>query len=57
VCQRPLLSRFPELRHVLPRVTVPLEAWVVTHEDLRAVRRVREVFDALVAGLVGYLGA
>lgn len=57
VCQRPLLSRFRELRHVLPRVTVPLDAWVVTHEDLRAVRRVREVFDALVEGLSGYLGA
>jgi len=55
VCQRPLLSRFAELRHVLPRVTVPLEAWVVTHEDLRAVRRVREVFDALVDGLSDYV--
>jgi hypothetical protein len=36
-------------------VTVPLEAWVVTHEDLRAVRRVREVFDALVDGLSDYV--
>jgi DNA-binding transcriptional LysR family regulator len=56
VCQRPLVSRWPDLRVVLPRVTVPLEAWVVTHEDLRAVRRVREVFDALVEGLSDYVG-
>lgn len=55
VCQRPLIVRHPELRTVLPRVKVGLEAWVVMHEDLRAVRRVREVFDALVEGLKAYL--
>jgi hypothetical protein len=32
-----------------------LETWVVMHEDLRGVARVRAVFDALVEGLLGYL--
>ena len=31
-----------------------LETFVVTHEDLKDVRRVRLVFDALVAGLTAY---
>ena len=49
--QVPLAARFPELQRVLPRVVVPLETWVVMHEDLRAVRRVRLVFDHLVRAL------
>jgi hypothetical protein len=31
-----------------------LETWVAMHEDLRASRRCRVVFDALVAGMADY---
>ena len=33
----------------------PMEMWVVMHEDLKSTRRMRIVFDALVAGLSAYL--
>jgi len=36
---------------VLPGIGVDMDAWVVMHEDLRRVARVRAVFDALVEGL------
>jgi len=55
VCQIPLALRDPELVRVLPEFTHELETWVVTHGDLRAVARVRAVFDALVEGLLAYL--
>lgn len=51
VCQVPLAAG---LTRVLPKVALHLDAWVVTHEDLRANRRVRVVFDALVAHLGRY---
>lgn len=51
VCQVPIAG---ELVRVLPKVAFHLDAWVVTHEDLRAVGRVRAVFDHLVAELGGY---
>lgn len=52
VCQTGVAARsMPPLVRVLPKVSFSLEAWVVMHEDLRASRRVRTVFDALVAGL------
>ncbi len=54
VCQVPLASRRGDLVRVLPQVAVPLETWVVMHEDQRRVQRVRLVFDALVAGLTAY---
>jgi DNA-binding transcriptional LysR family regulator len=57
VAQAPLAARDPRLVRVLPRLSLPLEVWVVMHEDLRALRRVRRVFDHLVAGLGVYLGA
>lgn len=31
------------------------DIWVVTHEDLQEVQRVRIAFDALVEGLIDYL--
>jgi hypothetical protein len=40
------------LVRVLPEIASHLDAWVVMHEDLRAVKRVRLVFDHLVAELV-----
>ncbi len=55
VCQVPLAKRYAELRRVLPRVAIPLPTWVVMHEDQRSVRRVRVVFEHLVAALRSYV--
>lgn len=57
-CQIWLAARDPELVRVLPdTVAVALETWVVTHEDLRGVARIRATFDHLVEGLRGYINA
>ncbi|MDP1097836.1 LysR substrate-binding domain-containing protein, partial [Klebsiella quasipneumoniae] len=57
-CQIGLAARDPELVRVLPdSVAVALETWVVTHEDLRGVARIRATFDHLVEGLSGYISA
>jgi DNA-binding transcriptional LysR family regulator len=57
VCQVPLAARDPALVRVLSALQVPLETWVVMHEDLRRVQRVRVVFEHLVSGLGGYLAS
>lgn len=57
VCQVPLAARTPVLVRVLPAVAFPLETWVVMHEDLRRVQRVRLVFEQLVQVLQRYLTA
>lgn len=54
VCQIPLSQRPVPLVRVLPSLALHLEAWVVMQEDLRAVGRVRLMFDHLVAGLARY---
>lgn len=54
ICQLGLAARDPMLERVLPDLTFALETFVVAHEDLRDVRRVRLVFDALVEGLSAY---
>ncbi|MBC9032872.1 LysR family transcriptional regulator [Sphingomonas sp. JC676] len=55
VCQVPLGKR-DGLAHLLPlSFSLDLETWVVCHEDLRNVARVRAVFDALVVGLTAYI--
>jgi DNA-binding transcriptional LysR family regulator len=55
VCQLGLGRRDPALVHLLPEaLAYDLDTWVVMHEDLRAVRRVRLVFDRLVARLGVY---
>ena len=44
------------LRPVLPNLTIDiLDTWVVMHEDLRHVPKVRTVFDHLVAELSAYI--
>jgi hypothetical protein len=44
------------LVRLLPEVfAVPLETWLVMHEDLRASVRVRRTFDHLAEGLQAYL--
>lgn len=55
VCQVPL-GRRDGLVRLLPEFALDLETWVVCHEDLRRLARVRTVFDALVAGLIAYIG-
>jgi len=55
VCQAALGKR-DGLVHLLPHdFAFDLETWVVCHEDLRNVARVRAVFDALVVGLSAYV--
>lgn len=55
VCHVGLGERDPDLIRVLPDgFKMEFETWVVTHEDLQHVRRVRLVFDALVEGLSAY---
>lgn len=55
VCHVTLAKRDPNLVHVLPDTfKMAFETWVVAHEDLHQVRRVRLVMDALITGLTSY---
>ena len=56
ICQVPIGVRDGLVRLLPDAVAFELETWVVCHEDLRGVARVRAVFDALVAGLRDYVG-
>jgi DNA-binding transcriptional LysR family regulator len=54
--QHGIARRDPNLVHVLDQVfQFELETWVVMHEDLKASRRMRLMFDHLVAGLGDYI--
>ena len=56
VIQRPAGSRDPSLRAVLPALEIgALETWIVTHEDLGDIPRVRAVFDHLIEDLTAYV--
>jgi DNA-binding transcriptional LysR family regulator len=56
VCQLGIARRDPALVRLLPDAfAVPLETWLVVHEDQRASPRVRRVFDHLTQGLLAYL--
>ncbi len=55
-CQENIARRTPELVAILPNaVQFALEIWLVMHEDLKATRRVRLLFDRLAAGLTDYV--
>jgi DNA-binding transcriptional LysR family regulator len=55
VAQRPIGRADPLLRPVLPDLEIAtLDTWIVTHEDLRNVPRVRAVFDHLVAEFIRF---
>jgi DNA-binding transcriptional LysR family regulator len=55
-CQIGIARRDPVLERVLPKAfALPLETWLVMHEDLGSSPRVRTLFDHLVKGLKGYL--
>ena len=54
--QRQLAAREKDLAPVLHgAVRIPLEMWLVTHEDLRTSRRVRVVYDFLGDALTAYV--
>ena len=49
--------RSPELLPVLPGLVLArIGIWLVMHEDLRATRRIRALFDHLAGELARYLG-
>lgn len=55
LCQLPLAAGPPRLQRVLPKFSIELPVWVVTHEDLRSARRVAIVFEHLVSALTRYV--
>ncbi len=57
-CQEPLGRRHPELVAVLPDlVLAQVGIWLVVHEDLRTLRRIRSLFDYLACELTDYVGS
>jgi DNA-binding transcriptional LysR family regulator len=55
-CQVQIARRDPTLVPVLEdQFSFDLECWVAMHEDLKASRRMRLVFDALVEGLAAFV--
>jgi DNA-binding transcriptional LysR family regulator len=54
-CQAPLARQLDLVPMLEGAVSFPMETWVVMHEDLRSLPRVRIVFDALAAGMSSYL--
>ncbi|OCJ11263.1 LysR family transcriptional regulator [Rhizobium sp. AC27/96] len=51
----PLARRAPDLVRLLPEIELPLDTWVVMHENLKTSPRCRVTFDALVSGLLDYV--
>jgi DNA-binding transcriptional LysR family regulator len=57
-CQSTIAARDPNLVPILvDQLPLSLELWVVMHEDLRGDRRLRALFDHLVASLKALLAA
>ena len=55
-CQVGIAGRDPDLVRVLPQgFAIDLEVWVAMHEDLKAIRRMRLMFDHLAEHLSAYL--
>jgi DNA-binding transcriptional LysR family regulator len=55
-CQPQIAARDPNLVAIMPgQLAVDMEVWVVMHEDLKTDRRMRLLFDHLVAGLKTYI--
>ena len=58
MCQNALAAREPNLVPVLPgQLTFEMEVWIVMHEDLKTSRRMRLMFDHLVAEMTAYTQA
>ncbi len=57
VCQVELAKRDPDIVRLFEReFELPLETFVVMHENLKTTPRCRATFDALVEGLLAYIG-
>jgi DNA-binding transcriptional LysR family regulator len=55
VCQCEIARRERNLVHVLPKAfSLDLDTWLVMHEDQKASRRVRLLFDHLAEALIAY---
>lgn len=55
-CQPQIAARDPNLVPIMKgQFAVDMEVWVVMHEDLKTDRRMRLLFDHLVAGLKAYV--
>jgi len=55
-CQTGFAARDPDLIPIQPDVLkFQFDVWLAMHEDLRATRRVRLLFDHLAEGLTGFL--
>ena len=55
VVQRPIGLADARLRSVLPDLAIPsLDTWIVTHEDLRGLPRIRALFDHLAEAFHAY---
>jgi DNA-binding transcriptional LysR family regulator len=55
-CQENIARRMAELVTVLPdAIEYALEVWLVMHEDLKATRRLRLLFESLAAGLTDFV--
>ncbi|MGO4700083.1 LysR family transcriptional regulator [Dyella sp. 2RAB6] len=55
ICQVPLAARAPKMRRLLAQeLSIPMECWVVMHEDLRRQAAVRKLFDYLGDALNAY---
>lgn len=58
MCQTNLAHGNPDLVRLFPEeMSFSLEIWITMHEDLRGVRRMRLVFDRLVAAMTAYAKA
>lgn len=56
VCQTAIAARSPDLVRILPEVfSMTLDCWLVTHQNLRRVPRIRAVLDGLAEGLAAHL--
>jgi DNA-binding transcriptional LysR family regulator len=54
-CQDNVAKKNPDLIPVLPDLRFELEIWLAMHEDLRATRRIRLLFDHVAEGLARYV--
>jgi len=55
-CQVNIARRMPDLVRVLPKaIQLAMEVWLVMHEDAKANRRIRLLFDHIAVGLSDYL--
>lgn len=56
ICQKKIGERDKELVHLLPRAFSPrLEVYLVMHEELRGLGRIRAVFDGIAEGMRPFL--